>query len=90
MIQGIRFYKKQGASIVPGASRFIVGNLPDIAGLVRKRAKSEKPMKTNLALLMEKIPGCDADENAAINHKVAVYSPLGRLVLIISDSKWQL
>ena len=34
---------------------------------------------------MEKIPSLDADENAALNHKVAIYSPLGRLVIIISD-----
>ena len=30
VLRGLRFYEKQGASIVPGASRLIVGNLPDL------------------------------------------------------------
>ena len=34
---------------------------------------------------MELVPGLDNDASAAVNHKLVVYSPLGRLNLIISD-----
>ena len=39
-LNGISHYKKQGVTIHPGATRFILGNLVDIANVIKSRSKA--------------------------------------------------
>ena len=85
VMKGIKFYKAQGASVIPGASRFLVGNQLDLMKIMKKKAASPKPMKRYLSLLVESVPGCDSEETSAVSHKLIVYTPIGRIMLIVSD-----
>ena len=85
VMKGIKFYKAQGAAIVPGATRFIVGNQIDTMKIAKKKMVSKKPMKRYLSQLVEMIPGLDSEEVSSVNHKLIVYAPLGKIMLIVSD-----
>ena len=85
VMKGIKFYKAQGAAIVPGATRFIVGNQIDTMKIAKRKMVSKKPMKRYLSMLVESIPGLDSEEVSSVNHKLIVYAPLGRIMLIVSD-----
>ena len=36
-------------------------------------------------MLVESIPGWESEEVSAVSHKLIVYAPLGRIMLIVSD-----
>lgn len=83
--KGIKFYKDQGAAVVPGASRFLIGNQLELMKMTKKRARAKEPQKRIYSLLIDSVPGLDTEENASVNHKLIVYCPIGRVKLFVSD-----
>ena len=69
----INFYKKQGVSILPGASRPLLGNVLEFVKYAKASNASDEPLHPGLTWLTEKLPN-DKDGMQMEGHKAIIFS----------------
>ena len=81
----IYYYKKQGVTILPGAWRPLIGNLPELATYDKYR-EAEEPNPPVFSWVLTHYLANDDDTGFRVeNHKAILVNFFGKLVIIITD-----
>ena len=79
------YYKRQGVTILPGAWRPLIGNLPELAAYDNFRDASEPLPIIFKWILAHFIDPEDRTSFRVENHKAVLINIFGKLVMIIPD-----
>ena len=85
-LRTINYYKKQGVTILPGASRFIIGNMPEFLYREMAAAKSKLRVKVHFNWVLDYgLGGGELDGFKPEEHKVVLLNLMGDVKLMIQD-----
>ena len=85
-LRTIEFYRKQGATVVPGAKRFIIGNLPEFLYRELEADKSKFRVKVHYNWVLDYcLAGGKTDGFKPEEHQVAVMNVAGDVKVLIHD-----
>ena len=80
----LQFYHKQGVTILPGAGRFIIGNVPEVAKWAKPPKLGEEPKKTLYGAILD-----DIDKNAthfdSVKHPMVFLNMFATPMLVVND-----
>ena len=78
----IYLYKKQGITLMPGCTRPIIGNLPELFQYRKIASKSKYPLQTPFVWMTQHF--IEPENSSGIkfeNHKAVVFNVWGNLIL---------
>ena len=80
----LMYYHKQGVTILPGADRFIIGNVPEVAKWAKTPKIGEEPKKTLYGAILD-----DIDKNAlhfdSVKHPMVFLNMFATPMLVVND-----
>ena len=85
-LRTISFYRKQGVTILPGASRFIIGNMVEFMYRELACAKSKFRIKVHFNWVLDYcLGGGEVDSFKSEEHPVVLLNLMGDIKLMIQD-----
>ena len=85
-LRTMEFYRKQGATIVPGAKRFIIGNLPEFLYRELEADKSKFRVKVHYNWVLDYcLAGGKTDGFKPEEHPVAIVNVAGDIKVLIHE-----
>ena len=83
-LQAIRYYRAQGVTILPGASRFILGNMIEFMCREQAAAKSKIRVKVHFNWVLDNcLGGGEVDSFKPEEHPVVLLNLMGDIKLMI-------
>ena len=80
----LKFYQKQGVTIIPGAGRFIIGNVPEVANWAKTPKPGEQPKMTLYGAILDEIDK-NSENFDSVKHPLVFLNMFATPMLVVND-----
>ena len=80
----LSFYSSQGITILPGADRFIIGNVPEVAKWAKAPKIGDQPKKTLYGAILDEIDKEEPNFDS-VKHRIVFLNMFATPMLVVND-----